>query len=31
MRWSHLLLGIVVVSVLIWASNHIGFYKNIVG
>lgn len=28
---KHLFVTAVVVSVLIWASNHISFYKNVVG
>lgn len=31
MRWSHLLLGLVVVFACIWASNNISFIKQIVG
>lgn len=31
MKWSHLLLGLVVVFVCIWASNNIAIVKNIVG
>ena len=28
---KHLFYTAVVVSVLIWASNHVSFYKNVVG
>lgn len=31
MRWSHLLLGLVVVFACIWASNNIAFVKQITG
>lgn len=31
MKWSHLILLGIGVSVLIWASNNIAVYKNIVG
>lgn len=31
MRWSHLLLGITVVFVCIWASNNISFINKVVG
>jgi hypothetical protein len=31
MKWGHLILGVVVVFVCIWASNNISLIKNVVG